>query len=103
MSKRIGIGACGGGCIRFRDNKSSWIGRDGRCNSWLRCRENSSRTIGRNISCCWKKCRGDSISGCCWNRCRVNRSRSIGMDDSGMIGRDDSSFVSVNRGVVAVI
>ena len=29
FSRRIGIGACGGGCIRFKDNTRRRIGRDG--------------------------------------------------------------------------
>ena len=33
---RIGIYACGGGCIRFRDNMSRRIGRECNGNHWVR-------------------------------------------------------------------
>ena len=36
MSTRIGIDACSGGCIRFRENRVRRIGRDGSGNSWFR-------------------------------------------------------------------
>ena len=36
LSSRIGIDACGGVCIRFRDNRSRMIGRDGNVNRWVR-------------------------------------------------------------------
>ena len=58
LSKRIGIDACGGGCIMFRYNISRMIGRDGSGNSWFSCRRKNSRTIGRDISGSCKKCMG---------------------------------------------
>ena len=42
----------------FRDNISRRIVWDGSGNSWFSCRRNNSRTIGRDISGCGKKCRG---------------------------------------------
>ena len=36
LRTRIGKYACGGGCIRFRDNRSRRIGRDGSVNCWVR-------------------------------------------------------------------
>ena len=78
FSMRIGIDACGGGCIRFGNNRSRRIGRGYSGNCWFGCRGNNSRTIGRYNSGCWKKCRVDSSSGGCWNRRRPNSSRMIG-------------------------
>ena len=71
FSMRIGIDACDDGCIRFRENRSRRIVRDGSGNLWVRFRGNNSTTIERDRSGCWKKFRGDSSSGGCWNRCRV--------------------------------
>ena len=88
---RLGIDACGGGFIRFRDNRSRRIRRGGSGNSWVRCREKNCRTIGRDISGYWKKCRGGSSCGGCWNRRRVNMSIMVGRDTSGNISRDDIS------------
>ena len=56
----IFVDACGGGCIRFRENISRRNVRDGSGNSWCRCRGNNSRKIGRDINGCSKKCRGES-------------------------------------------
>ena len=64
LRRWIGIGTCGGGFIRFRDNTRMRIGRYGSGNSWFMCRGNNSRKIGREIS-------GR------WNRRSVNRSIMI--------------------------
>ena len=58
LSKIIGIDAYCGGCIMFKENSSRRIVRGGSGNSWFSCRRNNSRTIGRDISGCCKKCRG---------------------------------------------
>ena len=98
LSLRIGIDACGGGCIRLSYNRSRSIGRDGSssCRCQYRCRGNRSRKIGRGSSGFWNKYRGGSSSGGCWNMrrvnmSRVNRSRMIVRDTSVSIGRDGSS------------
>ena len=44
---RIGIDACGGGCIRFMENMSRSIVRCGSGNRWVRCRGKNSRNIVR--------------------------------------------------------
>ena len=89
------------GCIRFRENMSGRIRRDGIVNSCIRCRGKSGTMIGRDSSGCWKKCRGKISSGGCCNRCSVIRSRSIGRDTSGSIGRKIVCVVTVNRCTVA--
>ena len=91
LSRWVGIDTCCVGCILFRDNSNGMFDRGGSGNCLVRCRGNSCRNIGSNVSCCRKKCRGDSSIGGSWNRCRVNRSRRIGRDDSEMIGREASS------------
>ena len=47
LSMRTGIDACGGGCIRSRDNRSRSIVRYGSGYHWSKCRVINSRTIGR--------------------------------------------------------
>ena len=79
---RIGIDACGGGFIRFRDNMSRRIGRGGSGNCWVRCRGKNSSTIVWDTIGCWKKCMGKSIGGGWCNRHRLNRSGRIVRDDS---------------------
>ena len=71
LSMRIGIDACDDGCIRFRENRSRRIVRDGSGNLWVRCRGNNSTIIERARGGCWKNFRGRISSGDCWNRCRV--------------------------------
>ena len=96
MRKWVVIDACGGGCIRFRDNKSRRIVREGSGNLWFRCRGNNSSMIGRDGSVCWKKCGCDSSSGGCWNRRRVNMSRMISRGNIGRIGRYNSRLLSLS-------
>ena len=91
LRTRIGIDACGGICIRFKDSTSRRIGRYGSGNCWIRYRGNSNMMIDMDSSGFWKNFRGDSSSSGCWNRCRLNRNIMIGRDNSRRVSRDDIS------------
>ena len=55
LSMRVGIDACGGGCVRLRYNMSRRIGRDSSVNCWVGCRVKNGRAIDRDSSGCCKK------------------------------------------------